>query len=223
MSLLPSQCRCGADGYLTPTAPEGAGEPPNWRYVPVPDAAPVEPPPRQYSSAVHEVGHAVLAHLVGFKIESVTVDNQPFVAWTPSPNNHLASAAVALAGNHAERLIFQRFELRPDDAGIVEGFRIVRDFRFGGCDRCQSAFAIVASHGLDASDAELLASYRQIENLTISTLQTPRVRAAVRRFADALMRAGTIAGPDAHETLTDAGLCFASLTIPHSEGPKPDA
>ena len=214
MSLLPSQCRCGADGYLTasaidPCAQRRAG------ILTLPDAQPVELPPRSLQIAVHEASHAAIAHVQGSKIEGVSADPAALIEQKDQmPLPHYARAAIALAGEHGERLIIQRIEYRPPDATLLESFQIVRNFRFGGCDRCQAAFAIVAARGLDAPAIELLASYRLIENVTISTLQSPSVRAAVRHLADALMRAGTVAGPDAHRMFTDAGLPFASLTIP---------
>lgn len=56
-----------------------------------------------------------------------------------------------------------------------------------------------------------------IARLKTSPSQNLKPRLSARRCA------GTVAGPDAHRMFTDAGLPFASLTIPHPEGSNQNA
>lgn len=213
--FLPSVCACGEPGYLKADLAEPADdfEPPHqdWRFHVVPNAAPVEPPARSERVAIHEAGHAVMAHVLGKSVAAITIEGQPHVAHADTTNNDPATTAmIALAGDHAERLLLQRLEYRPESLDVVATFEAVRKLEFGGCDRCTTALNVLGICGVKADDSVLLAAYRDVEARTISILREPRTNAAIRSLGAVLMRVGEICGTEAHKIIEAAGVQFGS-------------
>lgn len=215
LPFLPAQCRCGAGAggdsfYLLPQTDT---RPRLWGMEPKVGAAPIIPPARSYRVAAHEAAHAVVSFLLGRGISGVSVEGQPVFIGGEAPRDQLAAAAVALAGNHGERLIVHRAEIRPFNEEVIRTFDAVREFRFGGCDDCTAAFAIIHRHGLNATDDELLGAYRTVEAATIDLIREPLTSAAIRRLADHLMKVGTVDGDEAHQIIESAGVKFGSRQI----------
>lgn len=214
LRLLPTRCRCGAGGFLeaVPVGPSGGADAPPqpWGFVREADAQPVQPPAREWRVAIHESAHAVIAHALGRPIASITIEGQPHAAHGDAPTDHMAAAMIALAGDHAERLILRRLEFRPYDADVLATFNAVRELRFGACDRCQIAFSVFGLCGSAAPDDLLLSAYRTVEAATIALIREPLTQAAIRDLADALMREGEIVGAEAHKILNKAGVEFGS-------------
>lgn len=213
--FLPTVCGCGAPGYLKAdlVEPVDALEPPqgDWRFHVVPNAAPVEPPVRSDRIALHECGHAVVAHALGRPVAAITIEGQPHVAYGDIVNNDDAvTAMIALAGDHAERLFLHRLEYRPENHDVIASFEAVRKLEFGGCDRCTTALAVLGICGVNADDSALLAAYRDAEARTISILREPYTKAAIRSLGAVLMRVGEIWGTEAHAMIKAAGVQFGS-------------
>lgn len=211
--FLPAACRCGASGYIVPATPGGADAPrPIKGLIPASDALPITtPPPRDRTVATHEAAHAIVGHVLGLKIERVSIEFQPCVAWSdmPAGGGH-NRAMVALAGDHGARLVISRHEFRPHDADVITTFNTVRNLRVGGCDACVAALACFSIAGSRAGDAALLAAYRRAEAATIALLRNPNVASAVRVLAGLLMTNGEMPGPSIHNCLTTIGLPFSS-------------
>src|SRR5690606_4375006 len=126
--FVSASCRCGAEGYLALPDAGGAEAPRSiFDLVPVEDAAPATPPPRDLTVATHEAAHAVIGHLVGFEIARVSIEFQPEVSWIGmAASRGFDRAAVALAGEHGARLVLHRHEYRPPDADVIASFAAVR-------------------------------------------------------------------------------------------------
>lgn len=213
--FLPAACRCGASGYIVPATPGGADAPrPIKGLIPASDALPITtPPPRDRTVAVHEASHSIFGHLLGLKIEHVSIDWQPCVAWsdTPASGGH-DRAMVALAGDQGARLVLHRHEYRPPDGDVIATFNIVRNLRLGACDACVAALACFSIMGSQAGDSALLTAYRRAEAATITLLRNPRVASAVRVLAGLLLANGEMPGPNVHNCLAALGLPFNSAT-----------
>lgn len=211
IKFQPCTCACGAPGYVKPVADaSGDVSDDDWRFQLVPDAKPVSPPPREYRIAVHEAAHAVVAHVLKRTIDTVTINGQPHVSYIASSAHRAALAMIAMAADHAERLLLQKHEYRPETADVISTFNSIRQFEFGGCDRCLVAFAIIQMHGPGASDETLLATYRALEAQAIEILRTPIIASAIRKLAEVLMQQGEIDGLSAHQIITAAGVDHGS-------------
>lgn len=214
---VPARCACGAGNYLKPVsrAPTTAGEPTDqdWRFRVEPGAAPIEPPARQYRLAVHEAGHAVLAHALGRQVSFVTVEGQPHVACADAVVDHFVVAVITMGADHVERLLLHRLEYRPENPDVIASFDAIRRLEFGGCDRCGTALAIFGICGARAPDNVLLAAYRQAEADTIRILREPLIQAAIRALARVLMDAGEVNGSEAHNIIQANGVEFGSRRL----------
>lgn len=210
----PARCACarGKDGihftYLEPVVASD-GDPHLLLDVNF-DAEPMEAPVPIWRTAVHEASHAVGAYALGRNIESVTVVGQAMAVIGKSEQDDIASASISMAGPHGETLIVDRRLFRPFNSDAIRSFNAVRDFRFGGCDACNIAFAIVHHHGLDDPDRDLLATYRSVETATIEVLFDEAIQIAIRALADELLRAGTLQGRDAELIFESAGVALNS-------------
>ena len=212
-TYLAAQCRCGAGGYLTPADAECAFNVPRYQLPEmVVDAVPVQAPPRTNRAAIHEAAHALFVHALGFQILQITADGQPHCAHGHIPD-HTARVAIALAGDHGERLILHRLEYRPLCDEVAATFQVVREMRFGGCDGCSAAFGLFCALGSSAADEVLLAANRTVEAATIALIREPISTAAIRHLSEALMSIGTVSGPEVHRIFEEVGVGFGSRRI----------
>lgn len=212
-NFLSAQCRCGSGGYLVPVERNDESSVPIWtRPEVIANATPASAPPRTLRVATHEAAHAAVIHVLGFGILSITADGQPHCAHGPI-RDHAARAAIALAGDHGERLILHRCEYRPYCSDVVASFEVVRELKFGGCDRCTAAFSIFGALGSGATNEALLSAYRSIEADVIALIREPLVRGVIRGLADRLLEVGNINGAEVHHFFEDNGVAHGSRRV----------
>lgn len=196
-------CSAGApDGIVQVNEPAAmpAGLTSAWSGPVVARVELAEPLPRDRRVAIHESGHAVLAHGFGWSVALVRIDVPARVEYAATSTTAAQRAAVALAGDHAADWL-DRMVYRPHDHELRPFLCAVRSLTHGKCDRCAALLNVCGIVGAAADDATFLRTYRKIERQVIDLIKTPRVWRAVSDLAEQLMIRGEITGGDAHDIM----------------------
>jgi hypothetical protein len=148
--------------------------------------------------AFHEAGHLVIGLLYGLEPVTAFAGSGGFVEWKPNASVPEAELIMTLAGDFAGGLA-HRHQYRPHDAELLPWLELIRTPAGGYCDRCRIVRLLVSKHGLDATDATILAAYREAEEKTLEILRRLDVRAAIRAVAEILISDGRLDGATAIE------------------------
>jgi hypothetical protein len=144
---------------------------------------------RSRATAFHEGGHAAVHLALGNRIIRATIDGQAHVGGGGRllyPGNVI----VALAGDAAEAWLRSELARAPDDElpAWVGG---IRNLCGGSCDRCRAIRQCVVGTR-HAPDADVIATFRRLENCAGMIVRSPEVWAAITELAGALMARGTL-------------------------------
>ena len=149
--------------------------------------------PDAHRHAVHEAAHAVVALILGMRVDAVNIDGSLQCDIGGCAPSDTSWASLYLAGRCAE----QRNAVREpqSEARLSFSLAAARSNHRGRCDECQAMRAFLR-HRPAATDVEVIAHYRELQANTARFVWAPPVWPAVQRIADALVERGHLSGDE---------------------------
>jgi hypothetical protein len=158
------------------------------------------------AAAYHEAGHAVVAYLVGWWVndEGVEIDDRQYTGLRCYVQDHNipGRALICLAGRLAEyKWLRQPGRCRYSDDDLQS---IIDDIRYDQEEVEGDAFdllELLLRDNPDASDDDLIATFRQFEQKTINLLDEPIVWRAIKIIATLLVKHGKLSATEVESDL----------------------
>jgi hypothetical protein len=176
-----------------------------------------EPPAIDRAVALHEAGHAVIAHALGRRISSVSVAPPARVIYEPGgsavePIQRIAESFAGFVGEMSDRRFYRPMGQADEDDYLAR----VHSLCHGQCDGCSMAMLAWHAVGFPAGHEAARAVMRQGQEYAIDYLMQHRPRLAVHRLADRLLADHRLDGETAHNIINEL-IEFGRLTAENKE------